>query len=152
MLQAGKKKRKAAAVANGTAAEQPPESQKLVVESYAPPDPGPYPADLPPQNPVRCTLLACKAEGPTELCLDAFGCACFPCWSPFSVVDWLADVDVCLCLLQVRFTAVQVEAVKSGVQKGLTLVVGPPGERASETNHLDMLSSFLPFHMHLIPC
>lgn len=48
------------------------------MESYAPADPGPYPEDLPPQNPVR-------------------------------------------------FTPVQVEAVKSGVQPGLTLVVGPPG-------------------------
>jgi len=47
-------------------------------ESYRPPDPGPYPQDAPPRNPIR-------------------------------------------------FTAVQVEAIRSGVQPGLTMVVGPPG-------------------------
>lgn len=74
-----KKKQKAAADAdtNGSAGAEGAVGA-LRVESYAPADPGPYPEDLPPQNPVR-------------------------------------------------FTPVQVEAVKSGVQPGLTLVVGPPG-------------------------
>ncbi len=52
--------------------------RRLVVESYTPVDPGPYPQDLPPQN-------------------------------------------------RVRFTPVQTQAVMSGVQPGLTMVVGPPG-------------------------
>ena len=47
----GRRKRKAEAA---EAAEKP---QKLVVESYAPADPGPYPEDLPPQNPVRFTPM-----------------------------------------------------------------------------------------------
>jgi hypothetical protein len=47
----GRRKRKAEAA---EAAEEP---QKLVVESYAPADPGPYPEDLPPQNPVRFTPM-----------------------------------------------------------------------------------------------
>jgi len=83
----GKKKRKAGGEpdTNGTAAaEGVPASEVLRVESYAPADPGPYPEDLPPQNPVR-------------------------------------------------FTPVQVEAVKSGVQPGLTLVVGPPGTGKTDT-------------------
>ncbi len=73
-----KKKRKAAA--DEAAAPDAAAPQQLLVESYAPADPGPYPADVPPQNPVR-------------------------------------------------FTPVQVEAIKSGTQHGLTLVVGPPGSR-----------------------
>ena len=73
----GKKKRKAGGEADG-AGEAVAPAEVLRVESYAPADPGPYPEDLPPQNPVR-------------------------------------------------FTPVQVEAVKSGAQPGLTLVVGPPG-------------------------
>ena len=81
---AAKGKRKAAEAAS----EQQPRQQEqaaaaeaptLVVESYTPTDPGPYPQDQPPQNAVR-------------------------------------------------FTPVQTQAVLSGVQPGLTMVVGPPGE------------------------
>ena len=50
----------------------------LVVEAYVPPNPGPYPQDIPKKN-------------------------------------------------SVPFTHVQVEAIRSGVNSGLTLVVGPPG-------------------------
>lgn len=64
--------------AEGGAAAAP--ERKLVVESYTPVDPGPYPQDLPPQNTVR-------------------------------------------------FTPVQTQAIMSGVQPGLTMVVGPPGAR-----------------------
>ena len=77
----GKGKRKAGeaadgeAGANGGAGAAP---RRLVVESYTPRDPGPYPEDLPPQN-------------------------------------------------SVRFTPVQTQAIMSGVQPGLTMVVGPPG-------------------------
>lgn len=72
--QPSKKRKKGEAAA----AEAAPALPKLRVESYHPPDPGPYPQNLPPQNAVR-------------------------------------------------FTPVQVEAIKSGVQPGLTMVVGPPG-------------------------
>ena len=79
----GKKgKRKAGEAADGggdggaAAAAEP--ARKLVVESYTPVDPGPYPQDAPPQN-------------------------------------------------RVRFTPVQTQAIMSGVQPGLTMVVGPPG-------------------------
>ena len=54
------------------------DSNVVNVESYIPPDPGPYPEDVKNQN-------------------------------------------------MVRFTPTQVEAVKSGVREGLTLIVGPPG-------------------------
>ena len=57
---------------------------KLLVESYTPVDPGPYPQDLPPQN-------------------------------------------------RVRFTPVQTQAIMSGVQPGLTMVVGPPGTGKTDT-------------------
>ena len=53
-------------------------SNVVNVESYVPPDPGPYPEDVKNQN-------------------------------------------------MVRFTPTQVDAVKSGVREGLTLIVGPPG-------------------------
>ncbi len=55
-----------------------------MVESYTPPDPGPYPQDQPRRNAVR-------------------------------------------------FTPVQVEAIRSGVQPGLTMVVGPPGTGKTDT-------------------
>lgn len=51
----GRRKRKA------DAAEAAEEPQKLLVESYAPADPGPYPEDLPPQNPVRFTPMQVAA-------------------------------------------------------------------------------------------
>ena len=37
-------------------------AQKLTAESYTPPDPGPYPQDKPPENPVRFT--------PVQVCTD----------------------------------------------------------------------------------
>ena len=61
------------------------ESQDTIeVESYVPPDPGPYPEDQPNIN-------------------------------------------------QVRFTPVQVEAIRAGLNPGLTMVVGPPGTGKTDT-------------------
>ncbi|XP_076946776.1 uncharacterized protein LOC143618445 [Bidens hawaiensis] len=60
------------------------EKEKLIVEAYRPPDPGPYPQDQPKQN-------------------------------------------------SVRFTPTQVGAIVSGVQPGLTMVVGPPGTGKTDT-------------------
>ncbi|CAL1411701.1 unnamed protein product [Linum trigynum] len=60
------------------------EKKRLTVETYIPPDPGPYPQDQPKQNAVR-------------------------------------------------FTPTQVEAIISGVQPGLTMVVGPPGTGKTDT-------------------
>ncbi|XP_041989829.1 RNA helicase aquarius-like [Salvia splendens] len=57
---------------------------ELVVESYVPPDPGPYPQDQPKLN-------------------------------------------------SVRFTPTQVGAIISGIQPGLTMVVGPPGTGKTDT-------------------
>ena len=54
------------------------DANNVTVESYVPPDPGPYPEDIKNKN-------------------------------------------------LVRFTPTQVDAVKSGVREGLTLIVGPPG-------------------------
>ncbi|XP_028224452.1 RNA helicase aquarius-like isoform X2 [Glycine soja] len=54
------------------------QKEALIIETYTPPDPGPYPQDQPKQN-------------------------------------------------SVRFTPTQVEAIISGIQPGLTMVVGPPG-------------------------
>lgn len=60
------------------------ERDKLIVEAYIPPDPGPYPQDQPKRN-------------------------------------------------SVRFTATQVGAIISGVQPGLSMVVGPPGTGKTDT-------------------
>jgi intron-binding protein aquarius len=76
---AGKRKAGEAADGGGAGGER-----RLVVESYTPVDPGPYPQDLPPQNAVR-------------------------------------------------FTPVQTQAIMSGVQPGLTMVVGPPGTGKTDT-------------------
>ncbi len=82
-MSSSKSKRKAG---DTGVAEQAGEGSKgkLVVESYTPVDPGPYPQDLPPQN-------------------------------------------------RVRFTPVQTQAIMSGVQPGLTMVVGPPGTGKTDT-------------------
>ncbi|KAG0496871.1 hypothetical protein HPP92_001562 [Vanilla planifolia] len=58
--------------------------EKIFVEAYIPPDPGPYPQDQPKQN-------------------------------------------------SVRFTPTQVGAIISGIQPGLTMVVGPPGTGKTDT-------------------
>ncbi|RDY09866.1 Intron-binding protein aquarius, partial [Mucuna pruriens] len=60
------------------------QKEKLIIETYTPPDPGPYPQDQPKQN-------------------------------------------------SVRFTPTQVEAIISGIQPGLTMVVGPPGTGKTDT-------------------
>ena len=52
MLQSSKRK---AAGADGQAEQVPAGPPKLIVESYTPPDPGPYPQDKPPENTVRFT-------------------------------------------------------------------------------------------------
>ena len=52
MLQSSKRK---AAGADGQAEQAPAGPPKLIVESYTPPDPGPYPQDKPPENTVRFT-------------------------------------------------------------------------------------------------
>ncbi|XP_024517313.1 RNA helicase aquarius [Selaginella moellendorffii] len=77
------RKRKASS-GNGTADSETAVQEAIIVESYVPPDPGPYPQDQPKQN-------------------------------------------------SVRFTPVQIEAIKSGVQPGLTMVVGPPGTGKTDT-------------------
>ena len=77
----GGKRKATATAADGDQQQQEAQAARrtLVVESYTPVDPGPYPQDLPPQNAVR-------------------------------------------------FTPVQTQAIMAGVQPGLTMVVGPPGE------------------------
>ncbi|KAJ1440474.1 P-loop containing nucleoside triphosphate hydrolase [Sesbania bispinosa] len=60
------------------------QKESLIIETYTPPDPGPYPQDQPKQN-------------------------------------------------SVRFTPTQVEAIISGIQPGLTMVVGPPGTGKTDT-------------------
>ncbi|CAL4939706.1 unnamed protein product [Urochloa decumbens] len=60
------------------------QKEKLIVETYIPADPGPYPQDKPKQN-------------------------------------------------SVRFTPTQIGAIISGVQPGLTMVVGPPGTGKTDT-------------------
>ncbi|MCL7038418.1 hypothetical protein MKW94_005183, partial [Papaver nudicaule] len=60
------------------------ELEKLIVEAYVPPDPGPYPQDQPRKN-------------------------------------------------SVKFTPTQVGAIISGIQPGLTMVVGPPGTGKTDT-------------------
>ncbi|CAI9769470.1 unnamed protein product [Fraxinus pennsylvanica] len=60
------------------------DKEKLLVEAYVPPDPGPYPQDQPKQN-------------------------------------------------SVRFTPTQIGAIISGIQPGLTMVVGPPGTGKTDT-------------------
>ena len=60
------KKRKAGEAAGSE--EQPATSRpKLMAESYAPQDPGPYPQDKPPENPVRFTPVQVGPFPPTVL-------------------------------------------------------------------------------------
>jgi intron-binding protein aquarius len=83
----GKNKKKGKRKAGQEEPEPSPSAPKLptiIAESYALPDPGPYPQDAPPLNTVR-------------------------------------------------FTPVQTEAILSGVQPGLTMVVGPPGTGKTDT-------------------
>lgn len=49
------------ATAAAAAAQGP---QKLTAQSYTPPDPGPYPQDKPPENPVRFTPVQVGIEQP----------------------------------------------------------------------------------------
>ncbi|PUZ40870.1 hypothetical protein GQ55_9G457000 [Panicum hallii var. hallii] len=69
---------------NNNVADGESQKEKLIVETYIPADPGPYPQDKPKQN-------------------------------------------------SVRFTPTQVGAIISGVQPGLTMVVGPPGTGKTDT-------------------
>lgn len=80
----GNKKSTADTVNDVTTVNADGEKEKLIVEAYTPPDPGPYPQNQPRQN-------------------------------------------------SVRFTPIQVEAIISGIQPGLTMVVGPPGTGKTDT-------------------
>ncbi|KAG0550887.1 hypothetical protein BDA96_01G376300 [Sorghum bicolor] len=71
-------------VKSNNIADGEPQKEKLIVESYIPADPGPYPQDKPKQN-------------------------------------------------SVRFTPTQIGAIISGIQPGLTMVVGPPGTGKTDT-------------------
>lgn len=76
-----------AAEEGGAAKRKQPDGEEkpvLRVKAYVPPDPGPYPEDVPPEN-------------------------------------------------KIRFTPVQVQAIMSGVQPGLTMIVGPPGTGKTDT-------------------
>ncbi|XP_075493440.1 uncharacterized protein LOC142531234 [Primulina tabacum] len=69
---------------SAASADADSDKEKLLVETYIPPDPGPYPQDQPKQN-------------------------------------------------FVRFTPTQIEAIISGIQPGLSMVVGPPGTGKTDT-------------------
>ncbi|ERM94180.1 intron-binding protein aquarius [Amborella trichopoda] len=69
---------------NGDMMSMPLKEEKIVVETYVPPYPGPYPQDQPKMNTVR-------------------------------------------------FTPTQIGAIISGIQPGLTMVVGPPGTGKTDT-------------------
>ncbi|KAM1811895.1 hypothetical protein ACFX12_028479 [Malus domestica] len=71
-------------MSDGTMENSDSEKEKIVVEAYTPPDPGPYPQDQPRKNTVK-------------------------------------------------FTPTQVGAIISGIQPGLTMVVGPPGTGKTDT-------------------
>ncbi|CBI17729.3 unnamed protein product, partial [Vitis vinifera] len=80
----GNKKSSTASMNDVSKADDGSEREKLIVEAYIPPDPGPYPQDQPKQN-------------------------------------------------SVRFTPTQIGAISSGIQPGLTMVVGPPGTGKTDT-------------------
>ncbi|KAH9608634.1 hypothetical protein KSS87_011141 [Heliosperma pusillum] len=75
--------------------------ERLVVETYVPPDPGPYPQDKPKQNSVRFTSTQ--------------------------------DADELLSYWRRDFIPLIIGAIISGVQPGLTMVVGPPGTGKTDT-------------------
>jgi len=76
VLQSAKKRKKKSAggeeTENGVAAAAEPvqPSQTLTAESYTPPDPGPYPQDKPPENPVRFTPV--QVHACTHICASLF--------------------------------------------------------------------------------
>lgn len=80
----GNKKYVAASLNDSTMEDGGYEKEKLIVETFISPDPGPYPQDQPKQN-------------------------------------------------SVRFTPTQIGAIVSGIQPGLTMVVGPPGTGKTDT-------------------
>ncbi|KZV18920.1 intron-binding protein aquarius-like [Dorcoceras hygrometricum] len=80
----GNKIKKVSPTDSAASADPDSEKEKLFVEAYIPPDPGPYPQDQPKQN-------------------------------------------------SVRFTPTQIEAIISGIQPGLSMVVGPPGTGKTDT-------------------
>ncbi|KAF5195306.1 Rna helicase aquarius [Thalictrum thalictroides] len=80
----GNKKSSASTVEDVNMVDTGLDRERLIVEAYVPPDPGPYPQDQPKQN-------------------------------------------------SVRFTPTQIGAIISGVQPGLTMVVGPPGTGKTDT-------------------
>ena len=85
VLQSAKKRKKKSAggeeTENGAAAAEEPvqPSQTLIAESYTPPDPGPYPQDKPPENPVRFTPVQVHACTHTCTCLFALSSDVSPC-------------------------------------------------------------------------
>ncbi|KAL7239134.1 hypothetical protein ACSBR2_005102 [Camellia fascicularis] len=80
----GNEKSTIASINDANMGDASSEKEKLIVEAYVPPYPGPYPQDQPKQN-------------------------------------------------SVRFTPTQVGAIMSGIQPGLTMVVGPPGTGKTDT-------------------
>ena len=79
LMQSAKKRKKTETGAEGAedgsaAAEEPvQQSQALTAESYTPPDPGPYPQDKPPENPVRFTPVQVSTAASicvTMICAD----------------------------------------------------------------------------------
>ena len=85
VLQSAKKRKKKSAggeeTENGTAAAAEPvqPSQTLTAESYTPPDPGPYPQDKPPENPVRFTPVQVNAFIYRYICLSLLASSCNLC-------------------------------------------------------------------------
>lgn len=80
----GNKKSSTATIDDVNMVDAGMERERLIVDAYVPPDPGPYPQDQPKQN-------------------------------------------------SVRFTPTQIGAIISGIQPGLTMVVGPPGTGKTDT-------------------
>lgn len=122
----------------------PPAQQapgELVVESYVPPDPGPYPQDQPRRNAVRFTPVQVGAAPGSHSASSrprrkAHGSPT-P-WMNFSAPDVAlferVTVSLPRCLLTITsILLLQVEAIAAGVQPGLTMVVGPPGTGKTDT-------------------
>lgn len=74
---------------------------RIIVNSYRPPNPGPYPEDMPPRNTVR-------------------------------------------------FTPAQIDAIRSGMNPGLTMVVGPPGTGKTDVAVQIITSLYHNFPTHKI--
>ena len=118
----------AAAATNGAQA-----GQKLVAESYTPPDPGPYPQDKPPENPVRFTPV--QVSNLTlhcwHLCQSCTSSNCSALWLP--LLRTSEGKRDCCCALGARWGCCRGGLLQSLQGWGTAAAAGSVANQAGNT-------------------